>query len=73
MLKQHIAEMAQKKAGYFVANGTVIAYETMPATGWMTVVGVPEDFVFAGVSKLRMIYSVLTIVGVVLIVVSLLF
>ncbi|MBE6096056.1 MAG: HAMP domain-containing protein [Schwartzia succinivorans] len=73
LLKEHIDEMAQKKEGYFVANGTVIAYETMPSTGWMTVVGVPEDFVFAETAKLRMIYSVLTIVGVVLIVVSLLF
>ena len=73
VLKEHIAEMAQKKNGYFVANGQVIAYESMESTGWMTVVGVPEDFVFAEVSKLRMIYSVLTVVGVVLIVVALLF
>ncbi len=73
ILKDHIDEMAQKKSGYFVANGTVIAYESMESTGWMTAVGVPEDFVFAEISKLRMIYSVLTIVGVVLIVVSLLF
>ncbi len=73
ILKDHIAEMAQKKEGYFVANGTVIAYETMPSTGWMAAVGVPEDFVFAEISKLRMIYSVLTIVGVILIVVALLF
>ncbi len=73
VLKDRIAEMAQKKTGYFVADGKVIAYESMASTGWMTVVGVSEDFVFAEISKLRMIYSVLTIVGVVLIVVSLLF
>jgi methyl-accepting chemotaxis protein len=73
VLKEHIAEMAQKKEGFFVASGKVIAYETMPTVGWMTVVGVPEDFVFAELAKLRMIYGILTVVGVVLILVALLF
>ena len=77
VLKDHIAEMAQKKEGYFVAKTeageSVIAYETMPSVGWMAVVGVPADFVFAEIAKLRMIYSILTIVGVILIVVALLF
>ncbi|MBR1760526.1 MAG: HAMP domain-containing protein [Schwartzia sp.] len=77
VLKEHIAEMAQKKSGYFVSNAggkeTVIAYESMDSTGWITAVGVPADFVFAEITKLRMIYGVLTVVGVILIVVALLF
>ena len=77
MLKAHIGEMASNSSGFFIAdvNGTeeVVAYETMPATGWVTVVSVPADFVFAGINKLRMVYSILTVLGIVLIIASLLF
>lgn len=77
ILKAHIGEMASNSSGFFIAdvNGTeeVVAYETMPATGWVTVVSVPADFVFAGINKLRMVYSILTVFGIVLIIASLLF
>ena len=77
VLKDHIAEMAQKKSGYFTANvggqELVIAYESMNATGWITAVSVPADIVFAELTKLKMIYGVLTVVGVILIVVALLY
>ena len=77
MLKDHIAEMAQNKKGYFVANDggteTVIGYDTMEATGWIVAVGAPSDFVFAELSKLRMIYGVLTVIGLSLMIVSLLY
>ena len=77
VLKERIAEMAQNKKGYLVssASGTemVIGYDTMEATGWIVAVGAPSDFVFAEISKLRMIYGVLTVVGVVLMVVALLY
>ena len=77
ILKAHIVEMASKPSGYFIAeaNGEekVIAYETMPATGWMTVVSVPADFVFADINRLKMVYSILTIFGIALIMASLLF
>ena len=76
VLKDHIGEMAQKKKGYFlsVAGGQerVIAYETMASTGWITAISVPTDFVFAEILKLKMMYAVLTIVGVVLIAAALL-
>ena len=76
VLKDHIAEMAQKKAGYFLSNAggqeRVIAYETMASTGWITAISVPTDFVFAEILKLKMMYAVLTIVGVVLIAAALL-
>ena len=69
--------MAQKKKGYFLSNagGTerVIAYGTMESTGWITAVSVPADFVFAEVAKLKLMYAVLTIVGVALIAAALLF
>ncbi|MBR1552525.1 MAG: methyl-accepting chemotaxis protein, partial [Schwartzia sp.] len=77
VLKEHISEMTQKKKGYFLSEAggkeTVIAYESMDSTGWITAVGVPADFVFAEIAKLKMIYGVLTIVGIVLVVAALLF
>ena len=77
VLKEHIAEMTQKKKGYFLSDAggkeMVIAYESMDSTGWITAVGVPADFVFAEVTKLKMMYGVLTVVGIVLIVVALLY
>ena len=77
VLKDHIAEMAQKKEGYFVtaASGEerVIGYKTMESTGWIVAVGASSDFVFAEIGKLRMLYGVLTVVGIVLIVVALLY
>ncbi|MBR5909405.1 MAG: methyl-accepting chemotaxis protein, partial [Schwartzia sp.] len=77
VLKDHIAEMAQNKKGYFVSSATgtetVIGYDTMAATGWIVAVGAPADFVFAEVSKLRMVYGILTAIGIVLMVVSLLY
>ena len=77
VLKDHIAEMAQAKKGYFISNVSgqerVIAYESMGSTGWLAAISVPTDFVFAEVTKLRLIYGVLTVVGVVLIVVALLY
>ena len=77
VLKDHIAEMAQKKDGYFISTGSgeerVIGYKTMASTGWIVAVGAPSSFVFAEISKLRMIYGVLTVIGIVLIVVALLY
>ena len=77
VLKDHIGEMTEKKKGYFLSNADgaerVIAYDSMASTGWLTVVSVPAEFVFAEISKLRMVYSVLTVIGIVLVVVSLLF
>ncbi|MBE6096054.1 MAG: methyl-accepting chemotaxis protein [Schwartzia succinivorans] len=77
VLKDHIAEMAQKKEGYFISSAggseRVIGYKTMASTGWIVAVGAPSDFVFAEISKLRMLYSILTVVGIVLIVVALLY
>ena len=76
VLKENVAEMAKNKKGYFVssAGGTemVIGYDTMESTGWIVAVGAPSDFVFAEVSKLRMIYAALTVIGVVVILVALL-
>ena len=76
ILKDHVTEMAQNKKGYFVAkvNGTemVVGYDSMELTGWIVAVAAPTDFVFAEINKLRMIYGILTVIGVILILVALL-
>lgn len=77
LLKEAIKDIAANKSGYSITkvNGEeqVVAYEAMPLTGWVTVVSVPADFVFANVTKMKMVYSILTVVGIVLIMGSLLF
>ncbi len=77
VLQSHLAEMAQKKTGYFVAtidgHEQVIAFDSMPTTGWISLVSVPADFVFAEINHLRLMYGGLTVVGVILIVAALLF
>lgn len=77
ILKAHLGDMASNKSGYFIddidGEEMVIAYESMPATGWVTAVAVPADFVFADIARLKMIYGLLTIIGIVLIMASLLF
>ncbi len=77
VLKDKIAEMAQQKKGYFLSNANgqerVVAYETMDSTGWISAISVPTDFVFAEIAKLKIMYGVLTVVGVVLIAAALIF
>ena len=76
-LKAHISEMTQNKKGYFISEEggekKVLAYDRIPSTGWISVVSVPEDFVFAELRTLRMLYGTLTVAGVVLITVAMLF
>nr|MCR5030481.1 methyl-accepting chemotaxis protein [Selenomonadaceae bacterium] len=77
VLKNHIGEMAQKKKGYFLSNSNgqelVVAYETMESTGWISAISVPTAFVFAEITKLRIMYGALTVIGVVLLTAALLF
>ncbi len=71
-LKEHFQQMLQKKNGYFLTKKEgetkVFAYTTIESTGWILGVSVPETFVFAAVTKLKITYAVLTILGILLIV-----
>ena len=62
--------MLEKKQGVFFAdiNGTdkVIAYATMPVSGWITCVSVDEAFVFDAVNTMKLIYALLTLAGILL-------
>ena len=69
-LGKHFDEMVQKGEGYFDAtiNGTdkVFAYTTVPATGWIMGISVPHDFVFASLRHLKIIFGILTVIGLLL-------
>ena len=67
-LASHFDEMVQKGEGFFEADSSegtkVIAYHNVPTTGWIMVISVPRDVVFASLTKLKITYAILTILGV---------
>ena len=77
LLKNHLAEMTQKKTGFFseVVDGKerFVVYDTMKLTGWITALELPALGTLESASRLRFVYIGLTIVGVALLVGSLLF
>lgn len=69
-LGTHFDEMAKKGEGYFQVTiggeDKVFAYTTVPETGWIMGISAPSDFVFAPLKKLKIVFGVLTLVGLVL-------
>ena len=76
-LKSHITEMAGNKKGYFLSNeggeAKVIAYDHIPSSGWLAIVSAPESFVFAELRTLKVMYGAVTVVGLILTVIAMLF
>ena len=72
VLKERLPEMQQKKNGYFAmekdGEEQIIAYATAPSTGWIVAVAVPERVAFAQLASLKTTYSVLSIIGILLVV-----
>ena len=71
-LGQHFNEILQNGSGMFTLAATddrpesIFADTTVGASGWVVGVSVPYDFVFASVARMRLIYAVLTLFGLVL-------
>ena len=69
-LGQHFQDMLESKHGVFFSdiNGTekIIAYSTMPVSGWITCVSVDKSFVFESVNTMKIIYAMLTLAGILL-------
>ena len=69
-LGKHFDEMVQKGTGYFsvTIDGTdkVFAYSTVPATGWIMGISVPDSFVFASLRHLKLVFGILTVIGLLL-------
>ena len=69
----HLNEMYSKGSGFFSFENNegeqIFAYTTIPSTGWILGMAVNYDFVFAPVHRLRIMYVILTLVGMVLVIV----
>ena len=71
VLKERLPEMQQKKNGYFAmekdGEQQIIAYATAASTGWIVAIAVPESVAFAQLASLKTTYSVLSIIGILLV------
>ncbi len=68
----HFEEMQKNGKGVFVFDSPrdgkmICGYTVVPSTGWLFAMSVPYDYVFAAASKLKMVYAVLTLVGLILV------
>ena len=73
-LAEHWDAMSTDGSGYFSLQqggaSQVFAYATVPRTKWIVGVMVPEQVVFGAMTSLKIAFSVLTIVGILLIVLA---
>ena len=71
VLKARFSDMLQKKQGYFAmekdGEDQIIAYATVPSSGWIVAVAVPERIAFAQLASLKVTYAGLTILGILLV------
>ena len=71
VLKDRLPEMKQKKNGYFAmekdGEQQIIAYATAASTGWIVAIAVPESVAFAQLASLKTTYSVLSLIGILLV------
>ena len=72
VLKENLSTMQQRKNGYFATEKDgeeqIIAYATIPSSGWIVAIAVPERVAFAQLSSLKTTYAVLSILGILLVV-----
>ena len=65
-IKGHLDEMKANGHGFFEAEGQellLVAYQTVPVTGWIVVIGVPKADVYAPLAHLRITYIIFTLLG----------
>ena len=71
VLKVRFPEMLQKKNGYFSmekdGETQIIAYATVPSTGWIVGIAVPEAVAFAELQSLKTTYAVMSVIGILLV------
>lgn len=71
VLKANLPTMIQNKNGYFATEKDgeeqIIAYATIPSTGWLIAVAVPESVAFAQLASLKVTYMGMTILGILLV------
>ena len=71
VLREHLPEMRENKNGYFATEKDgeqqIIAYATVPSSGWIVGIAVPESIAFAQLAGLKVTYTGLTILGILLV------
>ena len=71
VLREHLPEMRENKNGYFATEKDgeqqIIAYATVPSSGWIVGIAVPESIAFAQLAALKVTYTGLTILGILLV------
>lgn len=72
VMAKHYDEMMKNERGYFMItkNGEphVFAYATVPDVNWVVGLAIPESFMFAELHRMRIMYAVTTVIGVLLII-----
>lgn len=70
-LTSHYGAMLAQPTGYFeISRGgetEMFAYTTLERPGWIVGLFVPKDYVFASLTKLKIVYTVLCLLGLILI------
>ena len=73
-LGAHFDEMLKEDSGFFDYSGKngdmVFAYAKVPATGWIVGMAVDAGFVYASLNHMKILYFVLTVIGLLIAVVS---
>lgn len=71
ILKANLSTMIQNQNGYFATEKDgeqqIIAYATVPATGWIIAISVPESVAFAQLASLKMTYAGMSLLGILLV------
>ncbi|AKT53611.1 methyl-accepting chemotaxis protein [Selenomonas sp. oral taxon 478] len=71
VLKENFPAMLQNKEGYFATEKDgeeqIIAYTTVPSSGWIVAIAVPESVAFAQLTSLKTTYAVLSLLGILLV------
>ena len=69
--QEHFNEVMNNQSGVFICevNGTelVFGYATMETTNWVIGFSIPVDTVFASLYSMRLIFAVMTVIGLILI------
>ena len=71
---EHFSEMTNNETGFFITDGNgeleknVFAYTTAPISGWIIGLTIPYDFVFAPVQRMRILYLICAMIGVIIMV-----
>ena len=72
VLKENFSAMLQNKNGYFATEKDgeqqIIAYTTVPSSGWIVAIAVPESVAFAQLANLKMTYTGMSVLGILLVV-----